>query len=108
MSAAPAYSLHAIMLAGQSREKSDKLWMQGGREWTRGTICPLVTDSSMQTTSPQGRNQEAGPLTQAEEKEVEVHSSVDYGPYEKDLGRRSMSAGQVGQIDRLGLLKMSL
>lgn len=74
------------MLAGQSRGKSDKLWMQGGKEWRRGTISPLVTDSSMQTTSPRGRNQEAGPFTQAEEKEVEVHSSVNYGHIRKIWG----------------------
>lgn len=65
------------------------MWTRRGREGRRGPISPLVTDSSVQTTSPQGRSQEAGPLTQAEEKG---------GGSEQQ--RRSTSAGHIGQTEQ--------
>ena len=61
----------------------------GRREAGKGgelTIGLLVTDSSMQTTSPQGRNQEAGPLTQAEEEGGRRREQCKLWPYEVDLG----------------------
>lgn len=60
ISAAPAYSPNAIMLAGQSRGKSDKLWMQGGWELRTGTISPLLIDSSMQTTPLRAASRKQG------------------------------------------------
>lgn len=88
--AAPAHS----RCAHWSREKCAKMWTQRGREGRSGPISPLVTDSSMQTTSPQGRSQEAGPLTQAEEKGGGSEQQCKPWPYKKDLWRRSTSAGQ--------------
>lgn len=62
----------------------------------------------MQTTSPQGRNQEAGPLTQAEGEGGGSAEQCKLWPYEAFFGWGGMSAGQTGQIDELastGLLK---
>lgn len=107
--AAPVYSLNAVMLAGSEQWEGDKLWAQGAGEGEVGAISLLVTDSSMQTTSPQGRNQEAGPLTQAEEEGGGSAQQCKLWPYEEYSGG-AVSAGQTGQTDRLassGLLKMS-
>lgn len=70
-----------------------------GRAGRRGAISLLVTDSSMQTTSPQGRNQEAGPLTQAEGEGGGNAEQWKLWPYEKGWGGSGMSAGQTGHID---------
>lgn len=73
--------------------------MHGGGEGRRGAISLLVTDSSMQTTSPQGRNQEAGPLTQAEGEGVGVQNSVNSGHMRRVGGLGGvMSAGLTGHI----------
>lgn len=61
--------------------------MQGGREG-RGAISRLVTDSSMQTTSPPGRNQEAGALTQAEGEGDGRAEQCLLRLYEESLGGR--------------------
>lgn len=62
MSAAPVSSLNSTMPARS--EQGERC--QAVDEGRRGAISLLVTHSSMQTTSPQGRNQKAGPLTPAE------------------------------------------
>lgn len=79
------------------------MWTQRGREGRRGPVSPLVTDSSMQTTSPQGRSQEAGPLTQAEEKGGGSEQQCKPWPYKKDL-----SAGQIGQTDQDFIIAVQL
>jgi len=66
--------------------------MQGDGEGRRGAISLLVTDSSMQTMSPQGRNQEPGTLAQAEGEEV--GSAAQCRLNEEGLG------GRTGQIDK--------
>lgn len=56
-------------MLGRSVEGKEgvKLWLQGRGEEKGVMISLLVTHSSMQTVSPQGRNQERGPLTLAVE-----------------------------------------
>lgn len=49
-----------LCLPGQCREEGVKLWIRGSWGGGRGTISLLVTDSSMQTTFPQGRTREGG------------------------------------------------
>lgn len=107
--AAPVYSLNAICLPGQSREKGVKLWVQGGREGRRGAISLLVTDSSMQTTFPQGKNQEGGLLTQAGREGGGSVEQCKIWPYVNVFGL-GVSAEQTGQTDQhalIGLLIMS-
>lgn len=60
---APEYSLTARMCVRFGQGERCEV-VDGGRRG--GEISLPVTDSSMQSMSPQGRDQEAGPLTQAE------------------------------------------
>lgn len=85
MWAAPAHPLNAMALAGSEQGERWQVWMRRGVKGGRGTISLLVTDSSMQTTSPQGRNQEAGPLTQPEEEGGGGAEECKVWPYEQDL-----------------------
>lgn len=88
---------------GQSRERGEKCECGEAGKGGRGTISLLVTDSSMQTTSPQGKNQEVGPLTQPEEEGGGGAEECKVWPYEQDLwvrGGGGMSAGQTGQTDQ--------
>lgn len=55
----------------------------------------VVTDSSMQTTAPQARNREAGPLKQAEGQGGRNLNSDEYSHVRRVWG--NMSAGQTGQ-----------
>lgn len=67
----------------------------------------VVTESSMQTTAPQARNQEAGPLKQAEGQGGRNQNSDGYSHVRRVWG--NMSAGQPGQTQDLasvGLLKV--
>lgn len=58
---------------------------------------PAVTDSSMQSTSPQGRNQEAEPLTQAGERACGSAEQCQLWPYEESFGG-DISSGQAGLL----------
>lgn len=99
---------------GQSRERGEKCECGEAGKGGRGTISLLVTDSSMQTTSPQGRNQEVGPLTQPEEEGGGGAEECKVWPYEQDLWVRGGGGCLQDRLDKqistpqLDWVKMSL